>query len=72
MKKNFFHNYQNIETPKNINPSQVNLGDKKIRVDINKLLNRVKINERKKKNSQVIFFSITILSLTTIGLFLIV
>ena len=71
MKKNFFHNYQNIETSKNINLSQVNLSDKKIRVDINKLLNRVKINERKKKNSQVFFFSIIILSLTTIGLFLI-
>ena len=70
MKNYFYHNYKHIERSKNPNSSQTNLVDKKIKVDINKLLNRVKINEKKKKSSQIIFFSIVILFLMAIGLFL--
>lgn len=70
MKNYFYHNYKYIKTSKNLNTSQTDLVDKKIRVDINKLLNRVKVNEKKKKNSQIIFFSTVTLFLIAIGLIL--
>ena len=70
MKNYFYHNYKHIKTSKNLNTSQTDLVDKKIRVDINKLLNRVKVNEKKKKNSQIIFFSTVTLFLIAIGLIL--
>jgi len=38
-------------------------------VDVNKLLNRVKINERNEKKQKVIFFSLGILLLSVMGIF---
>jgi uncharacterized membrane protein YqjE len=70
MKNYFYHNHKYIKTSKTLNTSQTDLVDKKIRVDINTLLNRVKVNEKKKKNSQIIFFSTVTLILIAIGLIL--
>ena len=42
--------------------------DKKIVVDINKLLNRVKIEERNETKRKIIFFSLVTLSLSFVGI----
>ena len=45
--------------------------DSKIVVDINKLLNRVKINERNQVKQKIIFFTLLTLGLGAIGIFII-
>tara|TARA_B100000787_G_scaffold69406_1_gene51012 strand:- start:49 stop:276 length:228 start_codon:yes stop_codon:yes gene_type:complete len=45
--------------------------DPKIVVDINKLLNRVKINERNQVKQKIIFFTLLTLGLGAIGIFII-
>tara|TARA_B100000787_G_scaffold165986_1_gene150570 strand:+ start:431 stop:658 length:228 start_codon:yes stop_codon:yes gene_type:complete len=44
--------------------------DPKIVVDINKLLNRVKIDEKEKLKKKIIFFSLIIFSLCALGIFI--
>jgi len=44
--------------------------DPKIVVDINKLLNRVKIDERNTMKKKIIFYSLVSLSLSAIGIFI--
>ena len=65
----YFHNDKSID--QNLNTkrlSGVQPLEKKQVVDINKLLNRVKIDKRNKIKKKIIFYSSTILAL---GLFLI-
>jgi hypothetical protein len=67
--KVYFHNDKSID--QNLNTkrlSGVQPLEKKQVVDINKLLNRVKIDKRNKIKKKIIFYSSTILAL---GLFLI-
>ena len=69
MPKVYFHNDKSID--QNLNTkrlSGVQPLEKKQVVDINKLLNRVKIDKRNKIKKKIIFYSSTILAL---GLFLI-
>ena len=67
MPKVYFHNGKSID--QNINTkrlSEVNyIGEKQV-VDINKLLNRVKIDQKNETKRKIIFYSLTILAL---GLF---
>jgi len=72
MQKSYFHNDRSLD--ENLNQtrtSQRKYTDKKKVVDINKLLNRVKINEidRKKKNITFIFSTLSCLSLTAYIIF---
>ena len=68
MPKVYFHNGKSID--QNINTkrlSEVNyIGEKQV-VDINKLLNRVKIDQKNETKRKFIFYSLTILSLSLLG-----
>jgi hypothetical protein len=67
MLKNYFHNNKSMSENKNrkkIIPVQY-IDQKKI-VDINKLLNRVRINKKNETRREIIFYSSAILAL---GLF---
>ena len=68
MPKAYFHNsksiYQNINI-KRLSEAQ-SVGKKEI-VDINKLLNRVKINKKNEIKQKIIFYSFSILGLSLFG-----
>ena len=68
MPKVYFHNGKSID--QNINTkrlSEVNyIGEKQV-VDINKLLNRVKIDQKNETKRKIIFYSFTILGLSLLG-----
>ena len=68
MPKVYFHNGKSID--QNINTkrlSEVNhIGEKQV-VDINKLLNRVKIDQKNETKKKIIFYSSTILGLSLLG-----
>ena len=68
MPKVYFHNGKSID--QNINTkrlSEVNyIGEKQV-VDINKLLNRVKIDQKNETKRKIIFYSSTILGLSLLG-----
>ena len=70
MRNTFFHNNKLIETVKDLDLSHTLFAHKKNTVDINKLLNRVKVNEKKKKNLKAMYFLTTVLSLFIVGFFL--
>ena len=63
----FYHNEKSID--QNINTKKLskaqNISEKQV-VDINKLLNRVKIDQKNETKRKIIFYSLTILAL---GLF---
>ena len=67
MQKNYFHNNKHIseknDQKKAISVEQIN---QKRRVDINKLLNRIKMDKKNENKRKIIFYSSVILSL---GLF---
>ena len=69
MPKVYFHNEKSID--QNINTKRLSeaqhIGERQV-VDINKLLNRVKIDQKNETKRKIIFYSSTILAL---GLFLI-
>ena len=68
MRKVYFHNDKSID--KNINTKRLSEAqniDKKQVVDINKLLNRVKINQENETKRKIIFFSFVILGLSLLG-----
>ena len=68
MKSNIFYNYKSDE--KNLKKKKLlDLSDKKIHVNINVLLNRVKIDKQNEKKHKIIFFSFGILLLIFMGLF---
>ena len=64
----YFHNNKSID--QNINTNKLSkvqhIGEKQI-VDINKLLNRVKINQKNEIKQKIIFYSFTILVLSLSG-----
>ena len=68
MPKVYFHNGKSID--QNINTkrlSEVNhIGEKQV-VDINKLLNRVKIDKKNETKKKIIFYSLVILGLSLLG-----
>ena len=71
MEKIRFHNSQTIDVNLDKKQSYQNKNvDPKIVVDINKLLNRVKIEENKELKRKIIFFSLIIICLSFIGMFI--
>jgi len=68
MRKVFYHNEKSID--QNINTKKLskaqNISEKQV-VDINKLLNRVKIDQKNETKRKFIFYSLTILSLSLLG-----
>ena len=68
MQKVYFHNGKSID--QNINTkrlSEVQQVSEKQVVDINKLLNRVKIDQKNETKRKIIFYSFTILGLSLLG-----
>ena len=68
MQKVYFHNVKSID--QNINTKRLSrrqhVGEKQV-VDINKLLNRVKIDQKNETKRKIIFYSFTILGLSLLG-----
>ena len=68
MQKVYFHNEKSID--QNINTKRLSeaqhIGKKKV-VDINKLLNRVKIDKKNEIKRKIIFYSFSILGLSLSG-----
>jgi len=68
MLKTYFHNskstYENKDKKK---LAQINKKDSKVIVDINILLNRVKIEKKNQLKRKIIFFSFSTLALSTFG-----
>ena len=64
----FYHNEKSID--QNINTKKLskaqNISEKQV-VDINKLLNRVKIDQKNETKRKIIFYSFTILGLFLLG-----
>ena len=71
MRKVYFHNGKSID--ENINTRRLSeaqhVSEKQV-VDINKLLNRVKIDKKNETKRKIIFYSLTILGLSLIGYFI--
>ena len=72
MQKMYFHNYKSSDQNTNTNTntkklSKVqNISEKQV-VDINKLLNRIKIDNKKETKRKIIFYSLSILGLSLLG-----
>ena len=68
MQKLYFHNGKSID--QNINTKRLsevqNIGERQV-VDINKLLNRVKIDQKNEIKRKIIFYSSTVLGLFLLG-----
>jgi len=68
MPKVYFHNEKSID--QNINTKKLskaqNISERQV-VDINKLLNRVKIDQKNEKKRKIIFYSSTVLGLSLLG-----
>ena len=68
MRKVYFHNGKS--TDQNINTKRLSetqsISEKQV-VDINKLLNRVKIDQKNETKRKFIFYSLTILTLSLLG-----
>ncbi|MDA9659118.1 hypothetical protein N9T18_01805 [Candidatus Pelagibacter sp.] len=68
MRKVYFHNDKSID--QNINTKRLSeaqhIGERQV-VDINKLLNRVKIDQKNETKRKIIFYSFTILGLSLLG-----
>ena len=68
MQKVYFHNGKSID--QNINTKRLSevqhISEKQV-VDINKLLNRVKIDQKNETKRKIIFYSFTILGLSLLG-----
>ena len=64
----YFHNDKSID--QNINTKKLskvqNISEKQV-VDINKLLNRIKIDHKKETKRKIIFYSLSILGLSLFG-----
>jgi len=71
MSKNIFYSSKLINDNLKIEstPVIVNIS-KKQKVDINKLLNRVRVKEKYEKKQKFLFLAVSILSLTSVGIFL--
>ena len=68
MRKVYFHNQKSID--QNINTKRLSeaqhIGERQV-VDINKLLNRVKIDQKNERKRKIIFYSFVILGLSLLG-----
>jgi hypothetical protein len=68
MQKMYFHNDKSIN--QNINTKKLskvqNISEKQV-VDINKLLNRIKIDHKNETKRKIIFYSLSILGLSLLG-----
>ena len=68
MQKMYFHNNKSID--QNINTKKLskvqNISEKQV-VDINKLLNRIKIDHKNETKQKIIFYSLSILGLSLLG-----
>ena len=68
MQKVYFHNGKSID--QNINTKRLSeaqhVSEKQV-VDINKLLNRVKIDQKNESNRKIFFYSSTVLGLSLLG-----
>ena len=68
MPKVYFHNKKSID--QNINTKRLSdlqhIGERQV-VDINKLLNRVKIDQQNETKRKIIFYSFVILGLSLLG-----
>ena len=68
MRKVYFHNSKSID--QNINTKRLSetqhVSEKQV-VDINKLLNRVKIDKKNETKRKIIFYSSTVLGLSLLG-----
>ena len=68
MRKVYFHNEKSID--QNINTKRLSeaqhINERQV-VDINKLLNRVKIDQKNETKRKIIFYSIVILGLSLLG-----
>jgi len=70
-KKVYFHNGKSID--QNLNTKRLSeaqhINEKQV-VDINKLLNRVKINQKNEIKQKIIFYGLAILMLFSLGTFI--
>ena len=68
MQKTYFHNRKHI-SEKKVQKKTIPLQyiDQKRIVDINKLLNRIKIDQKNEIKRKIIFFSFTVLGLSLLG-----
>ena len=68
MQKTYFHDRKHI-SEKKVQKKTIPLQyiDEKTIVDINKLLNRVKIDQKNETKRKIIFYSFTILGLSLLG-----
>ena len=68
MRKVYFHNGKSVD--QNINTKRLSdlqhIGERQV-VDINKLLNRVKIDQKNETKRKIIFYSSVILGLSLLG-----
>ena len=68
MQKMYFHNGKSVD--QNINTKRLSdlqhIGERQV-VDINKLLNRVKIDQKNETKRKIIFYSFVILGLSLLG-----
>ena len=66
----YFHNYKSSDQNTNTNTKKLskvqNISEKQV-VDINKLLNRIKIDHKKEIKLKIIFYSLSILGLSLLG-----
>jgi protein tyrosine/serine phosphatase len=71
MSKNYLHNY-NVSKTSVSNDELVKNNYKKnpINVDINKLLNRVKLEEKKKRKQKLVYFGIVSAGVALMGIFI--
>ena len=71
MSKNYLHNY-NISKTSVSNDELVKNNYKKnpVNVDINKLLNRVKLEEKNKKKQKLIYFGVISAGVALMGIFI--
>jgi len=73
VQKKYFHNDKSTNKKvKKVEPLQIINEHLKKKVDINILLNRVKIDQKSETKRQIIFFSLVMLVLSLLGTFVII
>ena len=71
MQKSYFHNYKFAnENINKKNPSKSIYLNRKISVDINQLLNRVRINKKNDNNKKILYHSFVVLTISLLGIFI--
>ena len=72
MPKTYFHNYQDNEVDEKKDLTKIFFEKKSQNVDINKLLNRVKILKRNKTKEKLIIFGIATSIISLMGTFVLI